>query len=163
MKSMYALDCGSIGAAEMSWFHQLFDGNSARPPKSSFSRTTLGGGGGGVGGGGAGGGGEGGSGVPGDGGVGGVGAGSGAAGPCDEDGAAGVDDFPPLHADPNIETTAIEQTHTCAAHRRMIASRSNAHTTREFSNFHQFADQLGQNRLTGFVGHFPNRQCDSAM
>jgi hypothetical protein len=41
MKSMYAPDCGSTGACEISWFHQWLDGNSARPPKSSLSLTVL--------------------------------------------------------------------------------------------------------------------------
>jgi hypothetical protein len=41
MKLMYAPDCGSTGAPEMSWFHQLLDGKSARPPKSSKSLTVL--------------------------------------------------------------------------------------------------------------------------
>src|SRR5688572_32389152 len=36
---MNASDCGSTGAFEMSWFHQLSDGNSGRPPKSSVSCT----------------------------------------------------------------------------------------------------------------------------
>jgi hypothetical protein len=38
---MNALDCGSTGACEISWFHQWLDGNSARPPKSSVSLTVL--------------------------------------------------------------------------------------------------------------------------
>src|SRR5688572_882717 len=38
---MYALDCGSTGAAEMSTFHQLSSGNSRRPPKSSMSCTPV--------------------------------------------------------------------------------------------------------------------------
>ena len=37
MKSMNAPDCGSTGAALMSWFHQCPDGDSARPPKLSPS------------------------------------------------------------------------------------------------------------------------------
>ena len=41
MKSMKAADCASTGACEMSWFHQLLDGKSARPPKSSVSFTVL--------------------------------------------------------------------------------------------------------------------------
>lgn len=50
MKSMYMLDCASTGAVEISWFHQLFDGNSARV-KSSVSLTVLRAGGGDEGGG----------------------------------------------------------------------------------------------------------------
>ena len=38
---MYAFDCGSTGALEMSWFHQLSGGNIERPGKSSVSRTSL--------------------------------------------------------------------------------------------------------------------------
>ena len=40
MKSMYALDCASTGAEEISWFHQLFEGYMARV-KSSVSLTVL--------------------------------------------------------------------------------------------------------------------------
>ncbi len=39
MKSMYALDCASTGAAEMSRFHQLSPGKRRLPPKSSVSWT----------------------------------------------------------------------------------------------------------------------------
>ena len=38
---MYALDRASTGAREISWFHQLLDGKSARPPKSSDNLTVL--------------------------------------------------------------------------------------------------------------------------
>src|SRR5258705_117415 len=41
MKLMYASDCGSIGAEEMSWFHQLSAGKSERPLKSSPSCTAA--------------------------------------------------------------------------------------------------------------------------
>ena len=135
----------------------MFDGNSARPPKSSFSRTVLGTGGrggsggtgggvggGGVGGGGAGGGGEGGSGVPGDGdgGAGGC-AGSGAAGPEDDDGAIGVDGFSPSQADTIIEATTIVHTNARATRRRMICARATLIPARKF------------NKLTAIQGTSP--------
>src|SRR5687768_2824797 len=41
MKSMYALDCGSTGAFEISRFHQWSSGNSRRPPKSSDNWTPV--------------------------------------------------------------------------------------------------------------------------
>jgi len=41
MKSMNAFDCGSTGALEISWFHQLSDGKSARPARLSLSWTSV--------------------------------------------------------------------------------------------------------------------------
>ncbi len=38
---MNAVDRGSTGARETSWFHQLLEGKSARPSKSSDSFTVL--------------------------------------------------------------------------------------------------------------------------
>src|SRR5437868_13380077 len=40
MKSMNDEDCASTGALETSSFHQLSDGNSSRPPRSSSGLTS---------------------------------------------------------------------------------------------------------------------------
>ncbi|RPI49465.1 MAG: hypothetical protein EHM55_23680 [Acidobacteria bacterium] len=127
---MYALDCGSIGALEMSWFHQLLDGKRARPPKSSDSLTVLFGGAGDGGEGFGGAGGEGGSGLS-DGGAGdcgGCGSCAGVAGACGagvsvapavSDGAIGVAGCAPAQAD-SMPIPTNEHTRARAVERRMI-------------------------------------------
>jgi len=119
MKSMYEFDCGSTGAPEISWFHQLLEGKRARPPKSSDSRTVLLGGvevGGGAG-----------------------AFGEGAAGDCggcasdagvESEGAIGVAGSLP-QADVTRHKTTIKHTAARAVERRMMGVASNAHTSQK--------------------------------